>query len=469
MSKPQTMLDKIWAAHEVTTVGEGGPAVLYVDLHLVHEVTSPQAFTELRHRGQTVRCPGRTIATMDHATPTTKPRADGSWPELQPGAEQQLATLTSNCDQAGIQLFGVGSPERGIVHVIGPELGAVQPGMTVVCGDSHTSTHGAFGALAFGIGTTEVAHVMATQSLLQRRPRAMAIELHGIPGPHTTAKDLALAVLRKLGMHGGTGHVFEFRGAAVRALDMAGRMTLCNMSIEGGARAGMVAPDETTFAYLAGRARAPKGAAFNAAIAEWRNLSTDADATFDRSIDVDVGGLCPQITYGTNPGMVVDIDENVPEPTDDDAADALRYMNVAANEPLLGRPIDVVFIGSCTNGRLEDLRAAANVLEQRKVANGVRTLIVPGSVAVQRAAEDEGLGDTFRAAGAEWAEPGCSLCLAMNGDKVGSGKYALSTSNRNFRGRQGEGSRTFLASPTTAAAAAVTGCITDPRELLSQS
>lgn len=464
----RTMLDKVWAAHEVEAHigGPGGPSVLYVDLHLVHEVTSPQAFAMLRERGLAVRRPERTLATMDHATPTTKRRADGSWPELLPQARRQLDTLADNCNSRGIELFAVGSPDRGIVHVIGPELGAVHPGATVVCGDSHTSTHGAFGALAFGIGTTEVGHVLATQCLLQRRPRSMAIQLDGRPGAGTSAKDLALAVLRQTGMHGGTGHVFEYRGDAVRNLDMAGRMTLCNMSIEGGARAGMIAPDETTFSWLEGRRRAPRGGAFEAAAHRWRQLPSDPDATFDRTLTVDVDELAPQITYGTHPGMVIGIDETVPPPRDETERQALAYMNVQADEPVLGREIDVVFIGSCTNGRLEDLRAAASVLRGRRTQRSIRTLIVPGSVQVQRAAEAEGLGDVFRDAGAEWTEPGCSLCLAMNGDAVPASSYAVSTSNRNFRGRQGEGSRTFLASPLTAAAAAVTGHITDPRELL---
>jgi 3-isopropylmalate/(R)-2-methylmalate dehydratase large subunit len=463
------MLDKVWSAHEVE-VGVGGPdgpSMLYVDLQLLHEVTSPQAFAELGRRGLSVRCPERALATMDHATPTTRPRSDGSWPELQPAARRQLDALTANCRQHGIRLYAVGDPERGIVHVIGPELGAVHPGMTVVCGDSHTSTHGAFGALAFGIGTTEVGHALATQCLLLRRPQAMAVELHGRPGPGCTAKDLALAVLRRTGMHGGTGAVFEYRGEAVLELGMAGRMTLCNMSIEGGARAGMVAPDETTFAWLEGRQRAPRGAAFDAAVERWRTLRSDPGAAFDRSVSVDVDGLGPQITYGTHPGMVIGVGEAVPPPRDETEAQALRYMQLQADEPLLGRAIDVVFVGSCTNGRLEDLRDAARVMAGRTVARGVRALVVPGSGAVQAAAEREGLGAVFRAAGAEWAEPGCSLCLAMNGDAVPPGRYALSTSNRNFRGRQGEGSRTFLASPLTAAAAAVTGCVTDPRDLIS--
>jgi 3-isopropylmalate/(R)-2-methylmalate dehydratase large subunit len=448
------------------------PAVLSIDLHLVHEVTSPQAFTELRARGLRVRHPQRTVATMDHSTPTTPRDARGVIPVHDAQAAAQLAELERNCREFGIPLFALGSERQGIVHVIGPELGLTQPGMTIVCGDSHTSTHGAFGALAFGIGTSEVAHVLATQCLLQQRPRTMEVRVEGRLRPGVTAKDIILAVIAKIGIGGGTGHVLEYTGSAIRSLGMEERMTICNMSIEGGARAGMIAPDDTTFEYMAGRTYAPSGAAWDGALAAWRRLPSDDGATYDRSVTLDANTLGPMITYGTNPGMGMPIDGAVPDPDalPDAAAraaldKALRYMELRPGERLLGKPVDVVFVGSCTNSRISDLRLAASVVRGRKVASGVRMLVVPGSQTVKRQAEAEGLDVIFKSAGAEWREAGCSMCIAMNGDALAPGQYAVSTSNRNFEGRQGKGGRTLLASPLTAAAAAVTGVITDAREL----
>ncbi|PKN59323.1 MAG: 3-isopropylmalate dehydratase large subunit [Deltaproteobacteria bacterium HGW-Deltaproteobacteria-14] len=462
---PRTLFDKVWDAH-VVAHEPGSPAVLYVDLHLVHEVTSAPAFATLNARGLVVRRPERTAATMDHITPTSPDSA------LDDVARDTLSTLEKNCAEHGVRLFAMGDARRGIVHVIGPELGLSQPGMTIVCGDSHTSTHGAVGALAFGIGTSEVGHVLATQCLLQRRPEPMEIRVDGQLPAGVTAKDIILRVVAELGIGGGTGAVFEYRGAAIEALDMEGRMTLCNMSIEAGARAGMVAPDETTFAWLRGRDFAPSGAAWDRAVARWRELRTDDGATFARRLVIDAATLEPMITWGTNPGMGIGITEAIPNP--DDAPDAstraalqkaLDYMHLEAGAPLLGQPVDVVFVGSCTNSRLSDLRAAAAVLDGRQVAPAVRMLVVPGSERIKAAAEAEGLHHIIVAAGAEWHEPGCSLCIAMNGDTVAAGKVAVSTSNRNFEGRQGPGSRTFLASPATAAACAVTGRVTDPRTL----
>jgi 3-isopropylmalate/(R)-2-methylmalate dehydratase large subunit len=469
---PQTLFAKIWDDHVVRPATDATPAVLSIDLHLVHEVTSPQAFTQLRARGLRVRHPQRTVATMDHSTPTTPRDARGVIPVHDAQAAAQLAELERNCREFGIPLFALGSERQGIVHVIGPELGLTQPGMTIVCGDSHTSTHGAFGALAFGIGTSEVAHVLATQCLLQQRPRTMEVRVEGRLRPGVTAKDIILAVIAKIGIGGGTGHVLEYTGSAIRSLGMEERMTICNMSIEGGARAGMIAPDDTTFEYIAGRPHAPSGAAWDAALAAWRRLPTDDGATYDRSVSLDANTLGPMITYGTNPGMGMPIDGAVPDPDalPDAAAraaldKALRYMELRPGERLLGKPVDVVFVGSCTNSRISDLRLAASVVRGRKVASGVRMLVVPGSQTVKRQAEAEGLDVIFRSAGAEWREAGCSMCIAMNGDALAPGQYAVSTSNRNFEGRQGKGGRTLLASPLTAAAAAVTGVITDAREL----
>jgi 3-isopropylmalate/(R)-2-methylmalate dehydratase large subunit len=467
---PRTLFEKIWDAHVVAEEPER-PAVLYVDLHLVHEVTSPQAFAGLRARGIGVRRPDRTFATMDHSVPTL-PRGLAV---VDPEGEDQLRTLAVNCQRHGITLYGTDSDKQGIVHVIGPELGLTHPGRTIVCGDSHTSTHGAFGALAFGIGTSEVEHVLATQCLLQQRANTLEVRVEGELSPEVSAKDLALALIARIGVGGATGHVIEYTGPAIRALDMEGRMTVCNMSIEAGARAGMIGPDDVTFAYLAGREHAPSGAAWHAAVARWRELRTDDGAPFDRTVVLDGREIEPMITFGTNPGMAVAITGRVPTPADTaDAAQraaldkALRYMDLAPGEPLLGRPIDVVFIGSCTNSRIGDLRAAARIMAGRKLAAGVRTLVVPGSKAVKRQAEREGLDRVFRDAGAEWREAGCSMCIAMNGDQLEPGQYAVSTSNRNFEGRQGRGGRTFLASPATAAAAAVTGRITDVRSLAPQ-
>lgn len=474
MSQPKTLFDKVWDAHLVRPETADTPAVLYIDLHLIHEVTSPQAFTELRQRGLRVRRPDRTLATMDHSTPTTPRNALGIIPVIDPQAIAQLDQLRANCAEFGIPLFELGSANQGIVHVIGPEQGLTQPGMTIVCGDSHTSTHGAFGALAFGIGTSEVGHVLATQCLLQYRPKTCAVRVDGRLQPGVTAKDIILAIIAKYGVGGGTGHVFEYMGEAIRALSMEERMTICNMSIEGGARAGMVAPDDTTFAYVAGRPYAPQGAAFEAAVARWRALPSDEGAVFDKTMELDASTLAPMITYGTNPGMGIPIDAPIPTPEQlSDAASrqalakAMAYMGLEPGKPLLGHKVDMVFIGSCTNSRISDLRQVAAFLRGRKVAEGVRVMVVPGSQQVKRQAEAEGLDTIFRAAGAEWREAGCSACLGMNDDKVPPGKYAVSTSNRNFEGRQGPGARTMLASPLTAAATAITGVVTDPRTMLS--
>ena len=464
---PRTLVEKIWDAHVVADE-PGAPTVLGIDLHLVHEVTSPQAFTGLRERGLTVRRPGQTVATADHSIPTH----DRSLPIADAMAAAQVQQLTDNCREFGIPLHGLGSPNQGIVHIIGPELGLTQPGMTIVCGDSHTATHGAFGALAFGIGTSEVEMVLATQCLLQRRPKTYEVRVDGRLSPGVGAKDIILALIARIGVGGGTGHVFEYSGEAIRALTMEQRMTICNMSIEGGARAGLIAPDETTFEYVAGRPFAPHGAAWDDAVARWRTLPTDADASYDRSTVIDASSLEPMVTYGTNPGMGIPITGRIPSPADqaDPSARralerALEYMALTPGEPILGRPVDVVFIGSCTNGRISDLRLAASVMRDRRVADGVRVMVVPGSQEVKKEAENEGLAEVFRAAGAEWREAGCSMCIAMNGDQLDPGQYAISTSNRNFEGRQGKGGRSFLASPLTAAAAAITGVVTDPRTL----
>jgi 3-isopropylmalate/(R)-2-methylmalate dehydratase large subunit len=463
----RTLFDKVWDAHEVVAETADTPAVLYIDLHLIHEVTSPQAFSVLKGLGLPVRRPGRTLATMDHSTPTSSEQVFGNVPIKVDAAARQVRQLEQNAAEFGVELFGMRDARRGIVHVISPELGTTQPGMTIVCGDSHTSTHGAFGALAFGIGTTEVGHVFATQSLLQRKPKTFAVNVEGLLPRGVTAKDLILSIIGKIGVSGGTGHVLEYRGSAIRALSMDERMTVCNMSIEAGARAGMIAPDETTFEYLRPKPRAPKGANWDAAVARWRTLATDPGASFDASVDIDASTLEPMITYGTNPGMVLPIGAAIPDTVGDKAFDkALDYMGFHGGDAMLGKPVDVVFIGSCTNGRLADMQAAAHILKGRKVAPGVRLLIVPGSQEIKREAEAAGYGDIFRAAGADWRESGCSMCLGMNGDTVASGQYSISTSNRNFEGRQGVGARTLLVSPFTAAASAVRGLITDPREML---
>ena len=467
MNGPRTIVDKIWDDH-VVAEEQGAPAVLAIDLHLVHEVTSPQAFSGLRERGLTVRHPERTVATADHSIPT-HPR---NLPILDALAAAQVDQLTANCGEFGIPLHGLGDPGQGIVHVIGPQLGLTQPGMTIVCGDSHTSTHGAFGALAFGIGTSEVEMVLATQCLLQRRPKTFEVRVDGQLGSGVSAKDIILALIARIGVAGGTGHVFEYAGPAIRALTMDQRMTICNMSIEGGARAGLIAPDDTTFEYLAGRTHAPQGAEWDSAVATWRALPTDRGASFDRTIDIDASALEPMVTYGTNPGMGIPITSRVPDPAaQSDSGQrralerALEYMDLQPGQAILGQKVDVVFIGSCTNGRISDLRLAAAALRGRQVADGVRMLVVPGSDEVKREAEGEGLHEVFRAAGAEWREAGCSMCIAMNGDQLAPGQYAVSTSNRNFEGRQGKGGRTFLASPLTAVASAVAGSVADPRRL----
>jgi 3-isopropylmalate/(R)-2-methylmalate dehydratase large subunit len=466
---PKTLFEKIWDSHVVTEQPDS-PAILYIDLHLVHEVTSPQAFTGLRQRGLKVRRPDKTLATMDHSIPTTPLDV----PIVDALAAAQIKQMEANAAEFGITLHGLDSPHRGIVHVIGPELGRTQPGMTIVCGDSHTATHGAFGALAFGIGTSEVEHVLATQCLLQKRPMTYEVRVNGSLSKGVSAKDIILALIARIGVGGGTGHVFEYTGEAIRGLTMEQRMTICNMSIEGGARAGMIAPDDTTFEYLYGRESAPKDDAWDQAVAEWRTLPSDEGASYDKSIALDASDLEPMITYGTNPGMGMKITDRVPSL--DSCRDvsqraafekALTYMGLQPGQSLLGKKVDVVFIGSCTNSRISDLRLAASLLKGRKVAHGTRVMVVPGSQDVKKQAEQEGLDQVFRESGAEWREAGCSMCIAMNGDQLQPGQYAVSTSNRNFEGRQGKGGRTFLASPLTAAAAAINGAVTDVRTMLS--
>jgi 3-isopropylmalate/(R)-2-methylmalate dehydratase large subunit len=465
---PHTLFEKIWQKH-VVAEDKDCPAILYIDLHLIHEVTSPQAFTELKSRGLKVRRPDRTVATVDHSTPTIS--RDLSVADAM--AAKQVQTLYANARKHGIRLYDLQSEKQGIVHMIGPELGVTQPGMTIVCGDSHTSTHGAFGALAFGIGTSEVGHVLATQCLLQRKPHTCEIRIDGTLQRGVTAKDIILALIAKTGTDGGTGYVYEYTGSAIRALSMEGRMTICNMSIEGGAKAGMIAPDETTFNFVAGREFAPKGAEWDKALAHWRTLPTDEGASYDHTVTLDANTLQPMITYGTNPGMGIGITERIPDPAhlgnlSEKAAleKALTYMNLTPGASLIGQPVNVVFIGSCTNARISDLRQAAEIMKGRRVADGVRALVVPGSHQVKKQAEQEGLHEVFRAAGAEWREAGCSMCIAMNGDDVAAGEYCVSTSNRNFEGRQGKGARTLLASPLTAAATAIAGKVADCRELL---
>ena len=467
-SAPLTLFQKVWNRHVIAQEPDS-PAVLYIDLHLIHEVTSPQAFDGLRKRGLKVRRPDRTVGTTDHSIPTL----DISLPIADELAAKQIRQLEINAKEFGFQLYDKNHRRRGIVHVIGPELGLTQPGMTIVCGDSHTATHGAFGALAFGIGTSEVEHVLATQCLLQRLPKTMEVRIEGKLSDGVSAKDVILFLLAMIGVGGGTGHVIEYTGSTVRSLSMEERMTVCNMSIEGGARAGMIAPDDTTFEFLAGREFTPKGAAWEKALAYWKTLPTDIGAAYDRTIELDVSKLGPMLTFGTNPGMGLPVNGTVPMPeslaseTDRQMLKkALAYMGLNPGEQLVGKAIDVVFIGSCTNSRISDLREAVRVFRGRKVAPNVRTLVVPGSQEIKRQAESEGLDKIFKEAGAEWRESGCSMCIAMNGDEIKAGQYAVSTSNRNFEGRQGKGGRTLLASPLTAAAAAVTGKITDVRTLL---
>jgi len=468
MSKPRTIIEKIWDNH-VVSERANAPVLLYVDLHLVHEVTSPQAFDGLRARGLKVRRPDLTIATTDHSTPTT-PRG---FPIVDTIAKAQVEKLIQNCKDFGIHCYPLGSDKQGIVHVIGPELGLTQPGMTVVCGDSHTATHGALGALAIGIGTSEVENVLASQCLLLKRSKTYQVKVDGALKPGVSAKDIILALIARIGIGGGTGSIFEYCGSAIRSLSMEERMTVCNMSIEGGARAGLVAPDEITYQYVAGREYAPKGAKWDEAVARWRQLPTDDGAVYDKSITIDAASLEPMITFGTNPGMGIPIRGAVPNPSDitdplerDSLKSALAYMDLPAGKPLLGHAINVVFIGSCTNSRISDLRIAASVLKGRKVHPGVRVMVVPGSQQVKEQAQAEGLDQIFRDAGADWREAGCSMCIAMNGDQLQPGQYSVSTSNRNFEGRQGQGGRTFLASPMTAAASAISGKVSDVRELL---
>ncbi|MFD1828002.1 3-isopropylmalate dehydratase large subunit [Mumia zhuanghuii] len=463
----KTLSEKLWDEHVVRT-GDGEPDLLYVDLHLLHEVTSPQAFEGLRLAGRPVRRPDLTLATEDHNVPThdlDKPIADLL-------SRTQVETLRRNCADFGVRLHPMGDIEQGIVHVVGPQLGLTQPGMTVVCGDSHTSTHGAFGALAFGIGTSEVEHVLATQTIPQARPRTMAVTVTGALPPGVTAKDLALSLIARTGTGGGQGYVVEYRGPVVEALSMEARMTLCNMSVEWGAKAGMIAPDETTFAYLRGRPEAPTGAAWDTALAYWRSLATDRDATFNREITVDATALTPFVTWGTNPAHGVPLGSVVPSPSDFEDADArasasraLDYMGLTAGTPLRDIAIDTVFVGSCTNGRLEDLRAAAAVLDGRRVAEGTRLLVVPGSARIRLEAEAEGLDRVFIDAGGEWRGAGCSMCQGLNADRLSPGERSASTSNRNFEGRQGKGGRTHLVSPLVAAATAVVGRLAAPADL----
>ncbi|MEO8096517.1 MAG: 3-isopropylmalate dehydratase large subunit [Acidobacteriota bacterium] len=467
MSHPRTINEKIWDSH-VVSQQPGAPALLFIDLHLSHEVTSPQAFATLRERGLKVRRPDLTVATMDHSTPTTS----RDLPVLDPIGAAQLDQMVKNCADFGVRLYDRMSDHQGIVHVIGPEQGLTQPGMTIVCGDSHTATHGAFGALAFGIGTSQVGHVLATQCLLVQESQSYEIHVEGALRPGVSAKDIILAVIAKIGIGGGTGSVFEYTGSAIRALSMEERMTICNMSIEGGARAGLVAPDDTTYQYISGREFAPKGKDWDAAVARWKQLPTDAGATYAQQLVLQAEDLEPMVTFGTNPGMGIAVSASIPDPANisdagqkSDLIKALKYMDLKPGSKMAGHPINVVFVGSCTNSRISDLRAAASIMKGRKVSPNVRMLVVPGSQQVKKQAEAEGLDKIFRDAGADFREAGCSMCLAMNGDELAPGEYSVSTSNRNFEGRQGKGGRTFLASPLTAAASAVTGVVTDVRTL----
>ena len=466
-SEPRTLSEKVWDRHVVRATADE-PDLLFIDLHLIHEVTSPQAFDGLRMAGRRVRHPDLTVATEDHNVPT----ADIDQPIADPVSRTQVETLRANCDEFGVKNYPMGDPGQGIVHVIGPEKGLTLPGMTVVCGDSHTSTHGAFGALAFGIGTSEVEHVLATQTLPQQRPGTLAVTVDGTLPVGSTAKDVVLAIIGRLGTGGGIGSVIEYRGEVIQNLSMEGRMTVCNMSIEAGAKAGLIAPDDTTFEYLAGRPHAPSGADWDAALADWRTLVTDEDAAFDHEIVLDGTLITPQVSWGTNPGQVMAMDENIPDPASFDepsqqesAARALEYMGLTAGTPMREVIVDTVFIGSCTNSRIEDLRAAAEVARGRRVKDGMRTLVVPGSWVVKAQAEAEGLPQVFMEAGFDWREPGCSMCLAMNPDKLAAGERCASTSNRNFEGRQGRGGRTHLVSPAVAAATAIAGTFATPADL----
>jgi 3-isopropylmalate/(R)-2-methylmalate dehydratase large subunit len=466
-NSPRTLSEKVWERHVVRRA-EGEPDLLYVDLHLVHEVTSPQAFDSLRMHGRTVRRPDLTVSTIDHNNPTTGP--EGPPPDAI--SAKQMEVLAKNCQEFGIQFFGMGDPNRGIVHVVGPEQGLTQPGMTIVCGDSHTSTHGALGALAFGIGTSEVEHVLATQTLPQAKPGTFAVTVDGDLPAGVTAKDMVLSIIARIGTAGGVGHVIEYRGSAIRGLSMEGRMTVCNMTIEGGARAGMVAPDDTTYSYLEGRPFAPKGKEWEQALDVWRSLATDDQASFDKEVVLDAAELRPSVSWGTNPAQTTTIDDVIPDPDSfsdpamrESAVHALRYMGLTAGTPLRDVSVDTVFIGSCTNARIEDLRAAADVVRGRRVRDGMRALVVPGSMLVKAEAEREGLDTIFLDAGFEWRHAGCSMCLAMNPDKLAEGERSASTSNRNFEGRQGKGGRTHLVSPAVAAATAIAGHFTTPDDL----
>lgn len=466
----QTLFDKIWHRHTIRQESQQTPAILYIDLHLLHEVSSPHAFACLDQQNLAVRRPDRCLATLDHAVPTLPPDATGQLQYVTIDAARLVETFRNNCGKHGITLYDWDSPQRGIVHVIGPELGATQPGLTLVCGDSHTSTHGAFGAFAFGIGSTEVGHVLATQCLLQRKPRTLRIEVNGTLSPYTSAKDVSLFIIGQIGVNGATGCVIEYCGSTIRAMDMEARMTLCNMSIECGAKAGMIAPDETTFRYLQGRPLAPTGDAWTAKLVDWKQLYSDPDADFDANFTFEARDIKPIISWGTNPGMVMAVGENIPADASSTESDkALKYMGLSAGDPLHGRSVDVVFIGSCTNARITDLRVVADVMRGRKVAADTRAIIVPGSQAVKHQAEQEGLDAVFIEAGAQWRNPGCSMCVAMNGDSAAAGEFVVSTSNRNFEGRQGPGVRTLLASPLTAAVCAVTGVVTDPGDYLAKN
>jgi len=459
-----TLFDKIWQHHLVIKETQDTPAILYIDTHLIHEVTSPQAFQMLRDNRLKLRRPDKTFATSDHSTPTSQTNDDGSYNYFGEQEERQVNQLKINCEEFGVTLFPLGDKKQGIVHVIGPERGITQPGQTIVCGDSHTSTHGAFGALAFGIGTSEVGYTFATQCIPQRKPKTFGIEINGELQRGVTAKDVILAIIQQIGIGGATGHVIEYYGSTINNFSMDQRMTICNMSIEAGARAGMIAPDQTTFDYLKDREYSPKGKDWHSEVNEWKKLSTDQGAIFDKHIQIDAGQIEPMITYGTNPQMGIKIGEKIPIKNEEKA---LNYMGFSEQENLLGKPVDVVFIGSCTNSRISDLRVAANIFENRKVSKNVRALIVPGSHEIKRQAEEEGIAKIFIDAGAEWREPGCSMCLGMNGDIIQEKQICISTSNRNFEGRQGKGGRTILASPITAAAAAVSGMIVDPREFIN--
>lgn len=470
MVSARTLFEKVWSDHVVVAETTDTPAILYIDLHLIHEVTTPQAFNVLNEKGLRVRRPDLTLATMDHSTPTTPVTSFKDMAVVVgENAANQVRRMQENCDAFGLELLGFESDQRGIVHVIGPEQGATQPGKTIVCGDSHTSTHGAFGALAFGIGTTEVGHVLATQCLLQRKARTLALNIDGNLPNGVSSKDLILAIIGQIGVDGGTGHVIEYRGSTIAAMDMDSRMTVCNMSIEAGARAGMIAPDDHTFEYLAGRPRAPQGADWERAVGRWRTLKSDDAAVFDESFTISANQMQPMVTFGTNPGMVIGVNDPVPDDSGDPSfRKALDYMQISAGKPLTDTEVDIVFVGSCTNSRLSDLQQAADIVKGKQVADGVRMLVVPGSQQIKKDAEAIGLDRVFTAAGAEWRESGCSMCLGMNGDTVDSGQLSVSTSNRNFEGRQGIGARTILASPMTAAASAIAGRVADPRPFISQ-